>query len=185
MDKNYNNLRIKTVGGYTVLFAVLVSSLILAVGVGIMSITLKEITLSIAGRESQFAFYAADSGLECARYWEFNYAQPFAFPQAPIPLDPPNTSIDCWGVEDIDVDIHYDPGTEVMTYDFQVDYEEDPIYCSKVKIEKNIKVDEDDPTLVLGENIRYTAIGINTPCDNLSNRQQFVRSYIIEAGEFD
>lgn len=56
--------------GFTILFAVLVSSLVLAIGIGIINITLKEITLSSAGRESQFAFYAADSGSECARYWD-------------------------------------------------------------------------------------------------------------------
>ena len=56
--------------GFTVLFAVLVSSLVLAIGLGIVSITLKEIQLSGAGRDSELAFYAADSGSECAFYWD-------------------------------------------------------------------------------------------------------------------
>lgn len=54
--------------GFTVLFATLVGSLVLAIGLAILSITLKQITLASAGRQSQLAFYAADAGAECALY---------------------------------------------------------------------------------------------------------------------
>lgn len=60
--------------GFTVLYAVLVSSLVLAIGVSIFNIAFKQLVLSSQVRESQFAFYAADSGLECALYWDFQYA---------------------------------------------------------------------------------------------------------------
>jgi Tfp pilus assembly protein PilX len=62
--------RPKLVCGFTILFAVIVSSLILALGLGIVAITMKEVKLSGAGRDSQLAFYAADSGLECAMYYD-------------------------------------------------------------------------------------------------------------------
>ncbi len=58
------------------LFAVLVSSVLLTVGVSIFNLTLKELVLSSSGRESQFAFYAADTGIECAIYWDFKSANP-------------------------------------------------------------------------------------------------------------
>jgi Tfp pilus assembly protein PilX len=61
-------VRPNSVSGFTVLFAVIVSSLILALGLGIVAITMKEVKLSGAGRDSQLAFYAADSGSECAIY---------------------------------------------------------------------------------------------------------------------
>lgn len=64
--------------GFTILFAVLVSSLVLALGIGIANITLKEIILSGTGRDSQFAFYAADTGTECALYWDFKGTDVFA-----------------------------------------------------------------------------------------------------------
>lgn len=54
--------------GYTLLFSVLITSLLLAIGLAILMISQKELVLSSAGRESQFAFYAADTGLECAIY---------------------------------------------------------------------------------------------------------------------
>lgn len=56
--------------GFTLLFAVLVSVLILAVGASIISIALKQVILSGAGRESQYAFYAANTGIECALFWD-------------------------------------------------------------------------------------------------------------------
>ena len=56
--------------GFTLIFAVLVGSLIVAIGVAISNIALKELAISAISRESQIAFYAADSGAECAIYWD-------------------------------------------------------------------------------------------------------------------
>jgi Tfp pilus assembly protein PilX len=60
--------------GFTLLFAVLISSLLLSIGIAILDLTLKEFLLSSAGRESQLAFYAADDAMECALYWDHNTA---------------------------------------------------------------------------------------------------------------
>ena len=51
----------------------ILGSLLLVVGLSIFNITIKEVILSSAARESQFAFYAADTGIECALNWDFNY----------------------------------------------------------------------------------------------------------------
>lgn len=56
--------------GYTLLFAVLVSALVLSVGISILNISKKEFLLASSARESITAFYAADSGLECAKYYD-------------------------------------------------------------------------------------------------------------------
>lgn len=58
----------KTTRGFTLLFAALVGALVLSVGLAILNITLKQMTLSSAGRESQQSFYSADSGVECALF---------------------------------------------------------------------------------------------------------------------
>ncbi len=57
-----------TRAGFTLLFAALVGSLVIAVGIAILDITLKQLSLSAAGRESQQAFFSADAGTECALY---------------------------------------------------------------------------------------------------------------------
>lgn len=56
--------------GFTILFAVIVSALVLSIGLSIANITLKQIRISSLGRESQVAFYAADSGSECVLYYD-------------------------------------------------------------------------------------------------------------------
>jgi len=56
--------------GFAMLFSVLVSSLLVVIGLSIFNITLKELTISTSARESQIAFYAANSGLECALRWD-------------------------------------------------------------------------------------------------------------------
>ena len=61
----------KLQAGFTLLMASLVGSMLLAIGLAIFNLALKEVVLSSSGRESQFAFFAADSGSECALYWDF------------------------------------------------------------------------------------------------------------------
>lgn len=56
--------------GFTIYFAVLVGSLALAVGVAIFDLVSRELTLSQFATQSQYAIYAADTGIECALYWD-------------------------------------------------------------------------------------------------------------------
>jgi hypothetical protein len=58
--------------GYVLLLSVLISGIILAIAVGIANVTLKGLILASTGKNSQYAFYAADSGGECALYWDIN-----------------------------------------------------------------------------------------------------------------
>ena len=52
--------------GYTLLFAVIVAVLVLSVATFIVSVARKQFLLSSAARDSLYAFYSADSGIECA-----------------------------------------------------------------------------------------------------------------------
>jgi Tfp pilus assembly protein PilE len=56
--------------GFTLLFAVLVATLVVSIGATIISIALRQTILSGTSRESQYAFYAANTALECAYYWD-------------------------------------------------------------------------------------------------------------------
>ena len=57
-------------GGFLLLFAVLLASVILAVALSISDTALKEISLSSSAKESNYAFLAADTGAECALYFD-------------------------------------------------------------------------------------------------------------------
>jgi hypothetical protein len=56
--------------GFTLLLAALIASIVLSLGAAIFAIAQKELALSSIGRNSQFAFYAADTAAECALYWD-------------------------------------------------------------------------------------------------------------------
>ncbi len=68
MNNKLNNKK-----GFALLMAIMIGSLFLAIGATIYRIALVEIILSSTGRDSQFAFYSADSGLECALFWNYHY----------------------------------------------------------------------------------------------------------------
>ena len=68
LDKKKNSQI--TSRGYALMFAIIISGLVLAVGYGISSIVRLETVLSGAARESQRAFFAADGALECALFWD-------------------------------------------------------------------------------------------------------------------
>ncbi len=61
--------------GAVLLIAVTVASLVLAIGLGILNITTKEIILSAYSKESGKAFYASNTGIECALFWDISYAK--------------------------------------------------------------------------------------------------------------
>ena len=58
--------------GFTVLYAVLISSLLLSIGASIYNLSIKDIILTGSVGESQRAIYAADSAVECAFFWDLN-----------------------------------------------------------------------------------------------------------------
>ena len=54
--------------GFVILFAVTISSIILAIALGVANIALKEVKFSTDARETNNAFFAADTGIECALF---------------------------------------------------------------------------------------------------------------------
>lgn len=66
-------MKINKKNGFVVLYAVLVTTVIVAVGLIMSNIMVKQIILSTTGRDSQKAFYAANAGLECVIFWDREY----------------------------------------------------------------------------------------------------------------
>lgn len=54
--------------GFVLLFTALIASIILMMAIGISNISLKEVQLAGASRDAHYAFFAADTGAECALF---------------------------------------------------------------------------------------------------------------------
>jgi len=126
------------------LFAVLVGSVLLSIGLSIFNLTLKELTLSSAGRESQFAFYASDTGIECAFYWDFKGDKIFATSSSartPTPASP--DCVDTYGTSTQAIDINPDSTSATAattTFDIIIPNTDalgnSAPYCVNVTVEK-------------------------------------------------
>jgi Tfp pilus assembly protein PilX len=75
--------------GFTLLIAVIVTSVLVSVGIALVEIAYKQIVLSSTAKSSQLAFYNADGALECGLYHDQKFN---AFNQANA-----TTSIRCNG----------------------------------------------------------------------------------------
>lgn len=143
---------VKPLRGFTLLMAVLVSGILLSLGFAIYNIVSKELILTSSGRESQFAFYAADSGIECALYWDY---QRSAFSTS-SPTQP-----ECGGspVGGYEVSFDAGSGTYTTTFNFSLgESETDP--CVSVEVSRL-----ENPTRTT-----LTAAGYNT-CVTTSPRR--------------
>jgi hypothetical protein len=70
--------------GVAILFTILLTSVLLLVALGISSVAFKEQIFSAEAREASKAFFAADTGIECALY--VDSAGLFANPPTPGPF---------------------------------------------------------------------------------------------------
>ncbi len=54
--------------GFALLLSLIVSSIVLAIGLSMLQITLKQLSLGTTTKGSEIAFQAANAGMECLRY---------------------------------------------------------------------------------------------------------------------
>jgi hypothetical protein len=161
MKKNiFKNLisKNKNQKGVVVLFAVLVAVLLVSIAATIISIAIRQTVLSSTGRESQYAFYAANTALECALYWDLNPPEPlnsgdplrYVFPATFDPLnqemikETEETYVTCSNYSFM-VDGDFTPDNSSAgedTYEFQIiissDITDDD-YCAKATVNKRYK----------------------------------------------
>lgn len=158
--------------GFVILFSILISTIILIMSAGIFNIAQKETILSSYSRESQKAFYAADSGVECALYWDVGPITQTRFPRSQE--NGTNTpSFNCGVDGDGDsqsitaykYDVVYDNGLYDHVFGFRYPGSVDGDACSFVLVEKK---DPEPPTTPDGPqnpaSVRITAVGYNI-CD--------------------
>lgn len=56
--------------GFTLFIALVTAGTLLLVATSMIALAVRQAKISSSGRESQVAFYAADTAMECALYWD-------------------------------------------------------------------------------------------------------------------
>lgn len=147
--------------GFTILYAVLVSGLLLSIGIGVYNIAIKELRLSVVGSNSQIAIFAADTGLECALYWELKTVNGFDWSNVANggePEMPPN--MNCLGVDYTQPgaatfsNIIYTTDGDSATTVFTVRFSEG--YCARVYVGKDVPTNK----------VIIESRGYNMDCDS-------------------
>ena len=127
--------RITGKAGFVSLIALLLANVFLLIGMSVFAISIKELSLSFGGRESLFAFYAADGGMECALYWDIQN-DTFATSTTAVV----EKTITCAG-QDITFDVNTDLSSGVGSSEFNFNfapspYSDDTFPCVVVAVEK-------------------------------------------------
>jgi hypothetical protein len=144
MKNNFQNLKIKDQSGFVALFTVLIAAVVLAMAVGIANISLKQIVLSGSATDANKSFYAADSGVECALFYDLKLN---AFVNG-------TSEVDCGGaIQFLDISV---PNMFV----FQIEFNDgQTMSCAKVNIDRT-NIDGSVRLVSRGTN---NACAINTP----------------------
>lgn len=157
----------KKEGGFVILFAILISSVILLISAGIFSVAQKETVLSSYSKESQKALFAADAGLECALFYDVNPPiNDDGEKKTLFPVDGTgtNTSLDCSGQS---LDAYYLDGESSSDFDHLYVFSHQNTLssdtgCAFVLIEKRaLDTENDPPDPSLGVVTRVTSVGFN------------------------
>jgi len=132
---------------------VLIGSVLLLIGASLLNLSLKEFLLSAAVRESEYAFFAADSGIECALRWDlkelFNNQPIFQIynntggASAPlyvfyVPVDNKN-EVKCNGALPSAISVTASSLSATTDFSYNVGASGQPKYCVKVQVIKEIK----------------------------------------------
>ncbi len=133
--------------GIAVYIAVTITAALILVSLSILNLALKQISISGAGRDSQNAFYAADSGGECALFWDVRNAN--AALSAFDSLSTQNITCN----NNTAITITHVANVSTFTMPFTPE-----LYCAKVTVTKNSGA------------TKIESRGYNT-CDTTSNRR--------------
>lgn len=155
MNKNFS----KKEKGFVALFTVLLTSVILAMSIGIASIALKEIVLSSSASEGTLSFYAADSGIECALYKERNIANLLT------EFGTCNGSTLLSGHEGPFVE----QGVASEVYTFQIPFGDNQELCADIVVKRQVAPGAPYSTLIESK-------GSNVACDDTNNPRRVERS---------
>jgi len=140
-------------GGFVLLFVVVISSIILAITLSIANISLKEIKFGTSAKDTNDAFFAADTGAECALFNDKSTQNKF-------PLAGPASTITCIGVSIL-------PTFSSGVYNFTItNLGSTGQGCAKVTVNKSVS-----PTIIISKGYNIGDASCNSSSSSRVERQ--------------
>jgi hypothetical protein len=129
--------------GFTLLIAALTASIVLSLGASIFSIAKKQLVLSSISRESQYAFYAADTAGECVLYWDVRFGFfGTSTPAGIVAPDPQCNGVTLSAVGGGDINLTRPPAGVENPYPYTMKFEFSPNgRCAQVQIDKSLNTE--------------------------------------------
>lgn len=116
--------------GFALLLALIISSVVLAIGISILDISISQITLSSTSRESEYAFQAAHAGVDCIWYWRNEESENYEGFTTPFPV------INCFGKNAKSATrstLYADSDAHAKAFSYLFDWG-DPLRCTSVEM---------------------------------------------------
>jgi len=136
--------------GFALFLSVVITGTLLVIATGMVALAYKQSVITSSARDSQHAFYAADSALECALYWDVKN------PTGTSAFDPSTgTTINCFRDANNSSNQWVVGGSSASS--FTMTFLPDP-YCATVSVTKS------------GTNTTINSKGYNT-CDSSNPRR--------------
>lgn len=174
--RNYKKIFLSSKKGFVLLFAVVLVSIILAISLGVSNIALKEVNFSVSARATNDAFYAADTGVECALYYLRNTVPSFTGESEAFGIPTELVLTQC---NDMDVALNQDEnGNETSSGPWVFNLTslgDSQNACALVKVIKDIKVTNTTTIISKGYNIGHISNSEGIPNCDSNNPNQIER----------
>lgn len=151
------------------MIAVVLSAVAAAVTITLTELAYKNLLLSSAAKESQYAFYAADSALECALYWDNGASGHKKFSFNASPASPSGVACPTDSGSAIAFTASYDSGNNRTIYQSSGWFPVNNGQCATLSIYKLGAPDAQENTTYMYAN------GVDVPCTELSNPRAIER----------
>ncbi len=178
----------KNNSGFVLLFAIIAVSIILTMTMGILTISFKEVALSTSARDSHYAFFAADTGVECGLYYDLtdspdtqNSKSELGNGVKPVDISCDGTNIASAGpTQEADGTVIYSFTDQNLSNNgtFEIEGDNNVGHCAKVIIKKHVPNADGKVNSTTGAPIVETHIdsyGYNVACDKIGNRNAIER----------
>ena len=170
--KHHKHLQ-HTQNGFVLLLTLVVVSIILAIGLSMLNITMKQLTLSNLARESEIALHAASSGIECMQFHRVDPRTRQILLNEDSDPDTTEPLLSCAGTTPINSSTNHDLNltTNGLLYNYLYDYDVDGDKCVETSMYLiDLRNETSDVTRTVNEGLDEISCDGGSVCTTIFSR---------------